>query len=74
MTKAKSIIALLIVAMIMLWGVLVRTFFTSSPVYTLELVLFYGACNESPYSYGELNHNLDSVNYLEIRDWSMLYT
>ena len=32
MTKAKSIMELLIVAMIMLCGALVRTFFTSSPV------------------------------------------
>lgn len=35
-TKAKSIMALLIVAMMILCGVLVRTFITSSPVHTLE--------------------------------------
>jgi hypothetical protein len=37
MTKAKSIIELLIVAMIMLCGALVRTFFTSSPAHALEV-------------------------------------
>ena len=37
-TKAKSIIELLIVAMIMLCGALVRTFFTSSPARALESV------------------------------------
>ena len=63
MVKAKSIMALLIVAIIMLCGTLVRTFFTSSPTYTLESVL-YVARKGSLYSYGVLRHSLNFCQLL----------
>jgi uncharacterized membrane protein len=63
-TKAKSIMALLMVAMIMLCGVLVRTFFTSSPAHALDSVLLYAARKVKYfYSYGVLHH---SLNFLSI--------
>lgn len=65
MTKAKSIIELLIVAMIMLCGALVRTFFTSSPAHALESVPHI-THKGSLYSYGVLHQSLNFVNYSEI--------
>ena len=55
--KEKSIMALLMVAIIILCGALVRTFFTSSPVSVLGSVL-YVVRKESLYSYGVLRHSL----------------
>jgi hypothetical protein len=59
--KANIIMALLMVAIMMLRGVLVRTFFTSSPTHMLESVV-HVARKESLYSYGVRHHNLNSVN------------
>ena len=58
--KAKSIMALLIVAMMILCGVLVRTFITSSPVDTLGYDNVGG--KESVYSYGVPHHNLNVLS------------
>jgi hypothetical protein len=65
MTKAKSIMELVIVAMIMLCGALVRTFFTSSPVHALAS-LQHIAHKGSVDSYEALHQSLNFVNYLEI--------
>ena len=61
MVKAKSIMALLMVAMIMLCGALVRTFFTSSPAYELESIL-YMLLARNLYSYGVLHHSLNFLS------------
>jgi hypothetical protein len=59
--NANIIMALLTVAMTMLHGVLVRTFFTSSLKHMLESVL-HVARKESLYSCGVFHQNLNSVN------------